>query len=232
MLIKHQFDSLSNACTALADSIINDLTVAIQKKGEATIAVSGGSTPIPLFKALSNCDLDWQKVMITLVDDRWVDENDAASNELLVKTYLLQNRATNAHFIGLKMAGDSPFTAEQEINKRLTQSVTFPLDVIVLGMGDDGHTASLFPNAANLSKGLDFNSGMFAIGMMPLNAPHDRITLTLPVIMKSKNIYLHLSGDNKLSVLKNAESGTDVNDMPIRAVINDPERQIKCYWSK
>lgn len=228
---QYEFENGSLLAQSLAQTIGTNLTDAILKKGSASLAVSGGKTPIPLFQALSELDLEWDKVFITLVDDRWVDEQDPASNERLVKTILLQNKAQKAHFTGLKTPGNSPFGHEKEVAQKLAH-FPFPLDVIVLGMGDDGHTASLFPHAADLKLGLDMHSGHKVTGMTPLDAPHDRITLTLPVILASQHIYLHLSGAQKLAVLEKAIQGNDIEEMPIRAVIQNPKTELQVYCSK
>ena len=183
----------------LTAHIVKELQQAINNKGHASIAVSGGKTPIPLFKLLSQQDLDWHNVFITLVDDRWVDDTDDASNEKLVLTYLLQNKAK--------------------------------FDVLILGMGEDGHTASLFPGAANLMAGLDMKSGRKVVGMTPLTAPLDRITLTLPTILDSQNIYLHLVGESKMQVLEQAEKGDDINQMPIRAILQQNKVNVIGFWT-
>lgn len=214
----------------LAAYIVKDLKQAIEKKGHASIAVSGGKTPIPLFKLLSQQDLDWHNVFITLVDDRWVDDTDDASNEKLVLTYLLQNKAKLANFVGLKNSCDNPFDGA-EITDKILNKIPMPLDVLILGMGEDGHTASLFPGAANLRAGLDMKSGRKVVGMTPLTAPLDRITLTLPTILDSQNIYLHLVGESKMQVLQQAEKGYDINQMPIRAILQQNKVNVIGFWT-
>lgn len=214
----------------LAAYIVKDLRQSIDKKGHASIAVSGGKTPIPLFKLLSQQDLDWHNVFITLVDDRWVDDTDDASNEKLVLTYLLQNKAKLANFVGLKNSCDNPFDGA-EITDKILNKIPMPLDVLILGMGEDGHTASLFPGAANLRAGLDMKSGRKVVGMTPLTAPLDRITLTLPTILDSQNIYLHLVGESKIQVLQQAEKGDDINQMPIRAILQQNKVNVIGFWT-
>lgn len=214
----------------LAAYIVKDLKQAIDKKGHASIAVSGGKTPIPLFKLLSQQDLDWHNVFITLVDDRWVDDTDDASNEKLVLTCLLQNKAKLANFVGLKNSCDNPFDGA-EITDKILNKIPMPLDVLILGMGEDGHTASLFPGAANLRAGLDMKSGRKVVGMTPLTAPLDRITLTLPTILDSQNIYLHLVGGSKMQVLQQAEKGDDINQMPIRAILQQNKVNVIGFWT-
>ena len=203
----------------LAAHIVKELKKAIDKKGHASIAVSGGKTPIPLFKLLSQQDLDWHKVFITLVDDRWVADTDDASNEKLVLTYLLQNKAKLANFVGLKNNCDNPFDGA-EITDKILNKIPMPFDVLILGMGEDGHTASLFPGAANLMAGLDMKSGRKVIGMTPLTAPLDR-----------ENIYLHLVGESKMQVLEQAEQGDNINQMPIRAVLQQNKVNVIGFWT-
>lgn len=214
----------------LTAHIVKDLQQAINNKGHASIAVSGGKTPIPLFKLLSQQDLEWHNVFITLVDDRWVDDTDDASNEKLVLTYLLQNKAKLANFVGLKNSCDNPFDGAETTDKILNK-IPMPFDVLILGMGEDGHTASLFPGAANLMAGLDMKSGRKVVGMTPLTAPLDRITLTLPTILDSQNIYLHLVGESKMQVLEQAEKGDDINQMPIRAILQQNKVNVIGFWT-
>ena len=214
----------------LTAHIVKELQQSINNKGHASIAVSGGKTPIPLFKLLSQQDLDWHNVFITLVDDRWVDDTDDASNEKLVLTYLLQNKAKLANFVGLKNSCDNPFDGA-EITDKILNKIPMPFDVLILGMGEDGHTASLFPGAANLMAGLDMKSGRKVVGMTPLTAPLDRITLTLPTILDSQNIYLHLVGESKMQVLEQAEKGDDINQMPIRAILQQNKVNVIGFWT-
>lgn len=211
--------------------ICHELTNAIVKKGHASIAVSGGKSPIPLFKQLSEQAIAWDKVYITLVDDRWVDENHDSSNEKSVLTYLLQNQAKLANFIGLKNNAKTPYEGEQLTEKKL-QEFPLPFDIIILGLGEDGHTASLFPHAENLHQGLDMHSGKLVVGMTPLTAPFDRMTLTLPTILQSHHIYLFLLGQTKRNTLDKALKGNDVDEMPIRAVLQQQHVDVTIFWAK
>lgn len=232
MFTLNEYASPEQLTQDLAKHIITQLKQAIAGKGHGTLAVSGGRTPIPLFELLSQQTLDWDKVYITLVDDRWVDDTDDASNEKLVNNYLLRNNAKSAHFVGLKNSCDNPFDGASISDKKLQETTPMPFDVLILGMGEDGHTASLFPNAENLNNGLDMNSGKLLVGMTPLTAPLDRITLTLPAILNSEHIYLHLVGEGKKTVLAKAEQGTDVVEMPIRAVLNQKKVPVTGFWTK
>lgn len=229
MFTLQQYSSSEQLTQDMVAHIVAALNKGITTRGTASIAVSGGKTPIPLFKLLSEQSLPWHKVYITLVDDRWVNDTDDASNEKLVFNYLLQNQAKLAKFIGLKNSAPTPFEGEQTTQQKLAE-IPLPFDVVILGMGEDGHTASLFPHAENLASGLDMNSGKKVIGMTPLTAPLDRMTLTLPTILNSQNIYLLLVGESKKRVLEQATQGQDVFDMPIRAILQQDKVKVVGFW--
>ncbi|MDB9975612.1 6-phosphogluconolactonase [Candidatus Thioglobus sp.] len=213
----------SDLCHSIGEILIE----AIKKKGRASIAVSGGSTPIQLFNKLSILSIDWTKVDLTLVDDRWVNPKSADSNELLVRTYFIKNKATKVNFFPLK--NGSKTAAEGKKNsEKILRNIVLPFDVIVLGMGVDGHTASLFPCSAELSDAMDLNNPNILILTSPKTAPYQRISLTAKVIMDSKNIFLHLNGSSKLNSLESAMEYKDSSKMPIYAFL---ENGLSIYWS-
>lgn len=213
-----------------AGKIADALRQGIAANGKASLVVSGGRTPLDLFIQLTRQELDWSNVVITLADERWVGPDNGASNEKLVRDNLLQGFAASATFISLKNEATSPFEGAAETEEAL-KALPRPIDVVILGMGDDGHTASLFPGATNLAAALALDSGRSCIGMTPLTAPLDRITLTLPVLLDSRNIYLHLMGEAKREVYERAEKGSDVNEMPVRAVLNQQQTPVNVYWT-
>ncbi|MFV4847846.1 6-phosphogluconolactonase [Edwardsiella tarda] len=214
----------------LADDIAARLRQGIAARGQASLVVSGGRTPLGLFARLSQQALDWSRVTITLADERWVAPQDEASNERLVREHLLQGAASAARFIGLKNDAATPFVGAAASEAALA-AIPRPFDVVILGMGDDGHTASLFPGAENLFPALAMDSGRVCMGMTPLTAPLDRITLTLPALLDSRQIYLHLVGDTKRQVYLQAVGGVEVNEMPIRAVLQQSRTPVDVYWT-
>lgn len=228
----HLFDTPTAMNTALATAITANLQNAINLRSKASLAVSGGPTPVELFQILSQAQIEWNQVYITLVDERWVDKHHEDSNERLIHTHLLQNKAKEAHFISLKTIAENPYDGVNEIQTRLQQSLPLPIDALVLGMGDDGHTASLFPLAENLYKGIDMQSDRLVIDMKPLTAPHDRISLTLPVILNSRHLYLQLNGKKQQQVLEQALAGKNINDMPIRAVLHQQKLPLQIYLAQ
>ncbi|MGC6386950.1 6-phosphogluconolactonase [Ewingella sp. S1.OA.A_B6] len=213
-----------------AGKIADALRQGIAANGKASLVVSGGRTPLDLFMQLQRQELEWSKVVISLADERWVSPDNDASNEKLVREHLLQGLAASATFIGLKNEATSPFEGAAETEQAL-RALPRPIDVVILGMGDDGHTASLFPGAKNLFTALALDSGRTCMGITPLTAPLDRITLTLPMLLDSRNIYLYLMGEVKREVYERAEKGTDVNEMPVRAVLNQQQTPVNVYWT-
>ncbi|MCW8092068.1 6-phosphogluconolactonase [Alteromonas sp. ASW11-130] len=213
------FSDKSSLVTSFADEIISILNEGITEHGRASLVVSGGSTPLPLFKELSQRDLDWTKVDITLADERWVDENHSDSNTKLVKQNLIQNKAANAHFVPLYSDYNDASEGVHEAEVRLS-SLSQPFDVLILGMGEDGHTASLFPCSKQIDDGLSLSSGRICLATKPETAPHQRISLTLPAILNSKHIFLHLTGEKKKDVLQEAMNNHTEREKPITAVVN------------
>lgn len=200
----------------------------IDENGRASLIVSGGRTPAALFDALSQVSLAWDKVDISLADERWVNTDDDASNEKMVRAKLLINKAAAANFIGLKTAHENAEDAVQACTANFAD-VARPFDVLILGMGEDGHTASLFPCSEQIAQGLDLESGQMFIAVQPTTAPNQRMSLTLPALLNSKHVFLHLTGDSKKEVLAKALADDDELAMPIRAVLNNI--RVELMWA-
>ena len=212
--------------SSLAQSIVDHLNDALAEKGSASLIVSGGSTPQKLFNALCTMDIEWDKIKIGLCDERIVEPTHDDSNEKLVRETLMTGYAVKATFVS--MIGDSLEVDEIECSQRIKSTLT-PFDVLVLGMGDDAHTASLFPNNPKLCEAYDLNRENICITVEPQHAPHKRISLTLGAILSAHHVYLHFQGESKLNVYKEALSGTDTFTMPIRAIINQIDKIIEVY---
>lgn len=226
-----QFLSFNDAdalVTRLAAQIGTILRTAITQKGYATIAVSGGRTPQPLFAALSKLELAWDKVTITLVDERWLAPDHPQSNARLVHQYLLQNHASKARFIPLYQDDTNAESAVAERNAALS-AMPLPLDIAILGMGEDGHTASFFPHAPQLHEALDSEQPCCFVN--PPEAPFERITLTLKTLLKTPHLFLHISGAAKLPVLVSALEGSDTLTMPVRALLHQQVQPMQIFWS-
>jgi 6-phosphogluconolactonase len=226
---KH-FPDRKKLVIALTEKIGELLTRGIQDNGQASLAVSGGSTPVELFQTLSNLNIPWQQIVITLVDERWVEPAADDSNEHLVRTHLLKNKAAAATFIGMKNTAATAGTGETECEQQL-QKVPRPFDVLILGMGNDGHTASLFPGAKKLAQATDMKSKKLCIGIAPLTAPHERMTLTLPAILGSRQIVLHITGQRKQDVLQKAQAEGPIEEMPIRFILRQQATPVSVFWA-
>jgi len=222
------YNSVAELNQAFVLKVCSILEQAIKQDGRASLIVSGGRTPVALFQALSMQVLDWSKVDISLADERWVEVDDPASNEKMLREQLLQNNAAVANFVGLKNPATDANDGVQHCNSKLSQIKT-PFDVLILGMGEDGHTASLFPCSDQIEAGLDMQSGQNYIAVSPTTAPNQRMSLTLPALVNSRNVFLHLTGESKKQVLQQALSGDDFKAMPIRAVLNHAD--VELVWA-
>lgn len=212
----NQFSDSESLAKSLANRIAQILADAVEARGEASLAVSGGTTPRRLFVHLSRLDIDWSKVWITLVDDRCVPPDHERSNALLVRRHLLIDRALNARFQPLTIQGCG---------------VSLPFDCVVLGMGNDGHTASFFPNGNHLSEATDPQTSDIVVSMEAPGAGEPRITLTLPVLVSARSLVLHIEGTQKRNVLEEAGKDGDADTLPIRHVLRHPDAAIDVYWA-
>jgi len=225
-----EFENASALDIALSKKVSGLLAASIESQGSASLVVSGGRTPMGFFHLLSQQALDWSKVTVLLADERWVDADHAASNEKLVRENLLINEASQASYLALKNSADQAVDGEAECAQALAELGTFT--VVILGMGDDGHTASLFPGSDALAAGLDMDSGRDCIAVTPLDAPHQRMSLTLPRLLNSQQIVIHISGASKQQVLSQAEAGDDVMELPIRSILQQQQAPLSIYWAK
>ncbi|MFT5520734.1 MAG: 6-phosphogluconolactonase [Enterobacterales bacterium] len=206
------------------------LSKAIEERGQATFLVSGGNTPKPLYRSLSNTELFWNQVKIATVDERWLETEDKLSNEQLIRTYLLQNNAKDATFHGMKTDAKHAIDAVNDINQAYA-SFDAPFDITVLGMGNDGHTASLFPRANNLDESSSMCQSIQMHSSEQTTEVNDRVTLTLSSLLQSKVIFLLLRGKEKLATYQKAMSGTDVFEMPIRAILHQNKIPVIVNWA-
>jgi 6-phosphogluconolactonase len=194
----------------VAQDIAQRLNAAIQTRGFAVLSVSGGKSPVGLFEALRVIDIDWSKVRVTLVDERCVPRTHPDSNALLVQTHLLQDLAAQAQLVFMGATASAPLgtPTQQAETARHALRAAGVTDVLVLGMGTDGHTASLFPEAPNLSQALDRRNTDTCVAIElknpPANAPYARITQTLAQILSARHIVLPLAGADKRRTLQQA----------------------------
>ena len=211
----------------LAADVAQWLQRGVDQRGAATLVVSGGSTPAPFFSSLSQHEIAWSEVTVTLADERWVDSNNDISNEKLVRETLLINAASDAKFTSLFVGTDSPQNGWPVCEQGL-QSLSRPFDVVVLGMGGDGHTASLFPNTDGLSDACDLSTDKLCWPMYPNHLDEARMTLTLKALLDCRELVLHMTGVNKRDVFNRALQG---EDFPIGTVAKAAEDKLQVYWT-
>lgn len=212
----------------LAEAVADRIRTAIAERGAAAIAVSGGSTPARFFQFLGKTkDIDWEKVIVTLVDERWVDETNDRSNALLVNEKMLQGPAAVARFFPLYAGGNEPDAAGVTRTNALLADLPQPFAAVVLGMGSDGHTASFFPGGDTLAEALTADGPTLAIRAPGAGEP--RITFTLPRLLRTDGLYLHIEGEEKAEVLDKALGDGPTEDMPIRAVLRSGHA-VNVYW--
>lgn len=229
MVEEHLFAERGALIEGLAAAVQERLEVALAARGSASLAVSGGKTPAALFAALAVRVLAWDRVVITLVDDRFVDPDSEDSNERLVRTVLLQDRAARARLVSLR--GDAALAdAAAAAACAALQSVPQPLDVVLLGMGDDGHTASLFPDAPELNAALAPHAAPVLV-LHPRSAPHVRLSLSARILEEARFRALLIEGPAKRQTLARALSAGPDHEMPIRRFLNAENGLIHVYWS-
>lgn len=210
---------------ALVQAVGDPLAAALDAGGDAVLAVSGGRSPVPLFHALRDADLDWSRVLITLVDERCVAPGHADSNERLVREHLLAGRAAAARFAGLVRD-----PADIAGSVAAANAAARPITVALLGMGEDGHTASLFPGAPELATGLDPANPAHYLAVTPPAAPHTRISLTLAALLQSRRLVLAIAGPIKRRVFDAAGAALSP-DLPVSALVHQTRVPLDVYWA-
>ena len=215
---RREFADGAELAPAFAAWTAEALRAAVEARGMALIVVSGGSTPKRYFQALSAESLDWARIAVTLADERRVPDDSPRSNARLVRETLLVGPAARAQFAPL---ADSRLPPAQELAAAGARVARLPLpaDLVVLGMGDDGHTASWFPHAAGLAEAMDPAARSLVAPIVPPDGLEPRLTLTGRVILRARKLALQIEGAGKLATLARAMEDGPAEDMPIRTVL-------------
>jgi 6-phosphogluconolactonase len=219
---------------ALAHRIADLLGKAIQERGHALLCVSGGKSPIPLFHALRDLPLSWEKVTISLADERCVPVGHPHSNAALVSAHLLQGLAADARLVRMIDSNEVNETTLAALSQQAHTALSTlgRCDVLVLGMGEDGHTASLFSHATELQEALDLNNPLSCqlmhLNPAPPEAPYPRISQTLQYLLQARQIVLSVQGPAKLAVLQQAQQGADTR-WPVSFVLNQHTTPVEIW---
>jgi 6-phosphogluconolactonase len=227
----HHASSPSLLAADLARFVADRLRAALAQRGQALLVVSGGSTPVPFFEALSGEALDWFHVTVTLADERWLPADHADSNERLVRRHLLRDGAAVAAFVPFYNGALTPVSGLADMQASLA-ALPWPADVVVLGMGGDGHTASLFPQMPewDAMPGDGVRCMAVASPAAP-NVPVPRLSLTPATLLDAKALVIHITGAAKLALLQQAQQAGPVADLPIRLALHQSQTPCTVFHS-
>lgn len=229
MAREHTFSHTDALFDAAAEQLAEVIEAAVAQRGEALLAVSGGKSPEALFQRLSQMLLPWSRVRVTLVDERAVPADHADSNARLVQSTLLQGNAAKASWLPLFRAGLTLAQTVEAVQSDLRQW-PLPFDAVVLGMGDDGHTASWFPDAPELPALLSAENFALLGVAHPQKAPHARLTLTRHAVLNSRLIQLLIPGASKQPVYQRAKQQAEpMAELPVRAVLHQSRVPVHVY---
>ncbi|MFY0991150.1 6-phosphogluconolactonase [Halomonas sp. C05BenzN] len=217
--------SRERLATQLAEAVASALRHDLATRERVLLVVSGGSTPVPFFRALAACELPWPRIDVTLADERWVPETSDDSNARLVREHLLQGPAAEARFVPLTTSDPTPEQGVAAVAERVN-GLAWPASVVILGMGGDGHTASLFPDSRELDLALSTVEPLVAVRTP--SQPQPRITFSADRLHQARRHVLHITGEDKRAVLARALSGDDTRELPIRAFLACP---LAVYWA-
>lgn len=209
----------------LADKLASELSSMLDHEERVSLAVPGGTTPGPVFDAMSAVDLDWARVDVMLTDERWVPENSPRSNTALLKSRLLVGHAAKARLVPLYGGTATPEESLDSLSGAILEAA--PISVLLLGMGADMHTASLFPGADRLQDAMSRK----APPLLPMRAPgadEPRITLTAPMLNGAMSKHLLILGDAKRQALADALEADDVLDAPVKVVLGS---DMQVHWA-
>ncbi len=224
------FENGAQMADTLANYVTDAISAGIAERGMASLVLSGGSTPAVLFRQLATRPIAWKDVTVTLTDERWVEETSDDSNAAMLRRELLSGEAAAASFISLKTDHATPEAGETACAERLA-ALPVPYDLVVLGMGTDGHTASLFPGDANLAHALSPDTAQPCIAANPPGAAQARMTLTLTSLLSCRRLVLLISGEEKHAVLQTAQEEGPVEDMPVRALLRQDSVPVDIFWA-
>ncbi|MDJ0940524.1 MAG: 6-phosphogluconolactonase [Woeseiaceae bacterium] len=223
-----RFSSRDEASLAAAGHIAAAVNRRIDAQGKSSLVVSGGTTPARCFAALAETELPWSNVHVVLSDERWVPADHEDSNERLVRETLFTGHAKDARLLSVYHDELSPDEGAVEVDAGI-RKLPFPFACSLLGMGADGHFASLFPDADGLDDGLDPDYGGLATAVSTAASPHPRISLTLAALSRSDSILLLVFGDDKWQTLEAAQAADSA--LPVAKLLKQNRAPVSIYWA-
>lgn len=220
------YEDRSETARRLAEQIADTLRSALAEREQASLVVCGGSSPVELFAHLAHQALDWSRVTVLPSDERWVPVDDAQSNERMIRETLLVGPAASARLVGLYRDTATPADACPDVDATLAE-VPGPLDVVLLGMGDDGHTASLFPHAPDIEAALASTARCVPADV----GPPARLSLGLAYLTRARRIDLLIFGDEKKAVYEQAIADGPIAALPVRGILKNTDPAVSVHWA-
>lgn len=228
MLIEHFLASREEAAQLAAKRIADALREDLAAKSEASLVVSGGSTPKDTFDVLAASVLPWERVHIVPSDERWVPPAHAESNERMLRETLLAGRAAKAKLLPLYREGVPPAARCKTLATELA-ALPLPFSSVLLGMGEDGHFASLFPDIVQAAKAFDPDCETKCLAIRTAASTQERISLTLSMLVQSREILLLFFGEAKRLVFDGAKQSHTA--YPIRHLLQQPRSPVHLIWA-
>ena len=222
------FSTASEQARHLAADVAGGLFAALTLRGKASLVVSGGKSPVPFFEALSEAELDWSRVSVTLADERWVPTDSPDSNERLVRAHLIRASAAKARFVGMKITAPSALAAVSLAWEEVAD-VAHNADELVLGMGEDGHTASLFPGMPGIAQAMDRVARPGIVAALAPTAPRERLSLNLAALVSARHIRLAIAGPAKRELLDTIIAAPDAERWPVSAILTQTRAPVSVY---
>jgi 6-phosphogluconolactonase len=229
-VILQRFESALAAAAAMAEQIAMALRLGISWRGRGSLVLAGGRTPLPLFHALRDAELDWGQVGITLTDERWVPEDDPGSNAAQLRQQLLAGRAGAARFLPLYDGSANAAGAAGNVWNSL-RTLARPFDAVALGMGEDGHFASLFPGEPALAAALDVAAAPACVAMHAPVKPHERLSLNLAALLQTRRLFLLVTGEAKRELLVAAAHREPQAQWPVTTLLAQRHPEVEVYWA-
>ena len=226
--MEHFYECREQASIAAADRIVKWLNHRLESSRGASLVVSGGSTPVRCFAELATTPLDWSRVHILMSDERWVPPDHDDSNEKFVRESLMSSHAADASLLSMHDGQNGVDEQCETLNEQI-RSLPIPFACSLLGMGEDGHFASLFPDASGLEEGLEADSDRLCMPVQTSASPHARISLTLAALSRSDEILLLIFGEAKRRIYEQAK--TDATAYPVSRLFLQKRAPVRVFWA-